>query len=548
MGDASDRHLMAILAADLVGYSALMARDQGAALEILRRLRNDSLEPRIRAAGGHVFKRLGDGWLAGFPSVMAAVTCARDVQHELHSDPDIALRIGLHLGEVIREEDDYFGDGINIAVRLEGLADPGGIAMSAEAHRQIATAFSDRFHACGPRRLKNIPVPVEVFSWPAPLPAGPGAQSGPATLFVAPFGGAAEGADLSEDLAASLNRQTGVDLLSDETRARFRLSGTLRNAAGKSRLTVHLTDTRTGHDLWRGRMEEGQGDLFDRLDRLVVRTSAEFRYKLQAYEARELASRDYAQMTVAELLNAASGMFQTPDEACWRGAAVPLRRALEREPDNFMANAMLAASLLTGLSVGWREDAPEDVNAALRSSAAAIAAAPTSDFSVFSRGYVMFKTGDLAEARRLGERAIEINAGYTNSFYLLGLTAAMTGDTVTARRCAEVALETDVQHPMRHLYEITCGYAEFSAGCYDAAAEAFRRSAIVAPRSGQSALGLLCALKFAGDRDGVARAAERLFGAFPDFEPDAAAIMPFQDPARREQIRDLLRSIGSESG
>ena len=537
--------LAAVLAADVVGFSALMAKNKSATISAIRKLRRDLLEPCIEDAGGAVIKRMGDGWLAHFPSVTAAANCALNVQRALLADGGLEMRIGIHLGELTREDGEIFGDGINIAARLEPLAERGGIILSGDAYRQLPGEFPVDFFDCGQQSLKNIPAPVTLWSWPSAL-AVPQGQAGPkSTLFIETFVGGAEASDFSEALAATLDRQTGVHLQSDPRKARYRLSGTLRSAGTRWRLTLHLSDASSGTDVWRGQLDEEGSDPFSAIDRLVVRSSAEFRYKIQAHELKDLAGVDQDNMSVDELLNLAGGLFQIPDEKEWRGLAVPLRHALELDPGNFMAQAMLAASLLTGLSIGWRQDTADDFQEADNLSAQAISVAPHSDFTVFSRGYVAFKRGEIDEARRLGERGLEISEGYLNACYLVSLAASMAEDAVLARSMADAALRTDRLHPLRHIYEVASGYAEFVDGDLASASDAFRRASHLAPLSGQPWLGLIFTLEMLGDVEHANECARSFLGTFAEFEIEQIALMPFKDNKRRTDIKEALRSAFS---
>ncbi|MGI9391225.1 MAG: hypothetical protein ACR2O1_14305, partial [Boseongicola sp.] len=334
-------------------------------------------------------------------------------------------------------------------------------------------------------------------------------------------------------------------LQSDPGKARYHITGTLRSAGTRWRLTLHLSDESSGTDVWRGHFDEEESDPFSAIDRFVVRISAELRYKLQAHEARDLASLDQDQMSVEQLLNVSSGLFQIPDEKSWRGAAVPLRRALELDPGNFMAQAALAASLLTGHSIGWRQDTAENIQEADTLSAQAISVAPHSDFTVFSRGYVAFKRGKIVEARRLGERALEISEGHVNSAYLVSLAASMDEDAVLARSMADAALRTDRQHPMRHLSEVASGYAEYVVGDLASASDAFRRATDLAPLAGQPRLGLIFTLEMIGEVEQANECASGFLGTFADFETEQIAFMPFKDIERRANIKDALRSAFS---
>jgi adenylate cyclase len=172
-----ERRLAAILAADVVGFSRLMGADEAVTLAALNRLREELLDPKFAEHRGRVFKRTGDGVLVEFPSVVNAVACAAEIQRamaeqnaEVPEERRIALRVGVNLGDVIVEHDDIFGDGVNVAARLEGIARPGGIAISATVRDHIGNRLDLTFEDMGEQALKNIERPVRVFSI---LPGGP---------------------------------------------------------------------------------------------------------------------------------------------------------------------------------------------------------------------------------------------------------------------------------------------------------------------------------------------------------------------------------------
>ena len=165
------RRLAAILAADIVGYSRLMGADESGTLAQLKTHRKELIDPKVEAFGGRVVKTTGDGLLIEFPSVLDAMQCAVDVQRAIAQrnmhvpeDKRVQFRMGINLGDVIVEEDDIYGDGINIASRLEGLADPGGICISRKVHDDVRDKVSLQFNDLGEQTLKNITRPVQAFS------------------------------------------------------------------------------------------------------------------------------------------------------------------------------------------------------------------------------------------------------------------------------------------------------------------------------------------------------------------------------------------------
>ena len=159
--------LAAILAADVAGYSRLMGEDAGGTLVALRQLRRELLEPLVSNHRGVVIKRMGDGWLIEFGSVVDAVTCAIEIQKGLAEQKTIQLRIGVHLGDIVHEDEDIYGDGINIAARLQEMAAPRGVVISDEVRRSIYGKLSAGFTDLGAQELKNIAEPVAAYGWGA---------------------------------------------------------------------------------------------------------------------------------------------------------------------------------------------------------------------------------------------------------------------------------------------------------------------------------------------------------------------------------------------
>ena len=165
-----ERRLAAILAADVVGYSRLIEVDEAGTLAALKSHRETLIEPKIAQYHGRIVKLMGDGLLGEFPSAVEAVQCAVEIQHmmpernaDLPEERRIIYRIGINIGDIVVEDDDIFGDGVNIAARLEGLADPGGICISRPVHTQIADKLDLEFEDLGEQQVKNIAKPVMVY-------------------------------------------------------------------------------------------------------------------------------------------------------------------------------------------------------------------------------------------------------------------------------------------------------------------------------------------------------------------------------------------------
>ena len=303
------RKLAAILVSDVVGYSRLAGADEDRILARLRALRSDLIDPTIAVHHGRVVKRTGDGGIVEFRSVVDAVNCAIEIQRAMVErnagvapDKLIEFRIGIHLGDVVEESDgDLMGDGMNIATRLEGICEPGGIYLSEDAYRQVKGRLDLAVSDLGPKELKNIAEPIRVYSLEVRKPA----QRRPApersepphlSLVVLPFaniGGDPEQeyfADgVTQSLTTDLSRIPGAFVISCNTaftyksqpidatklgrdlNVRYVLEGSVQRVGGRIRVNVQLIETETGAHLWAERFDKPVADLFEMQDEIVSR-------------------------------------------------------------------------------------------------------------------------------------------------------------------------------------------------------------------------------------------------------------------------------------
>ena len=322
------RKLAAILVSDVVGYSRLAGVDEDRILARLRALRSDLIDPTISVHHGRIVKRTGDGSVIEFRSVVDAVNCAIEVQRAMVErnagvapDKRIEFRIGIHLGDVVEESDgDLMGDDVNIAARLESVADPGAICLSEDAYRQVKGRLDLPVTDLGPTQLKNIAEPVGVYSLEIGAPAHAKSVPAPATaksfpprlsIVVLPFaniGGDPEQEHfvdgVTESLTTDLSRLRGsfvigrntaftykgkaVDLrqIGRELNVRYVLEGSVQRGGNRMRVNVQLIDAETGNHLWAERFDKPLADLFDMQDEIVARLANALNAQLTAAEAR----------------------------------------------------------------------------------------------------------------------------------------------------------------------------------------------------------------------------------------------------------------------
>src|SRR3954464_8903402 len=307
-----ERRLAAILAADVAGSCRLMGIDEEGTLAQLRALRKTLFDPKITEHHGRVVKNTGDGALVEFASVVDAVRCADEIQRsmaerntDVPQDKRIEFRIGIHVGDIIIADDDIFCDGVNIAVRLEGMAEPGGLCISDDAHRQVRGKVESTLEDMGSQSLKNIAEPMRAWrvrigpsSSPATKPPTETAQPLPLpdkpSIAVLPFTNMSGDPEqdyfadgMAEDIITALShfkalfviarnssftykgRAVDVKQIGRELGVRYVLEGSVRKAANRVRITGQLVDTETGAHLWANRIDGELGDIFGLQDQVT---------------------------------------------------------------------------------------------------------------------------------------------------------------------------------------------------------------------------------------------------------------------------------------
>jgi adenylate cyclase len=316
-----ERRLTAILAADVVGYSRLMGADEAGTLERLKSFRRKLVQPKIAERKGRIVKLMGDGLLAEFPSVVEAVLCAVDIQQEVAGQeaglPDerrIRLRIGVNLGDIIVEGSDIYGDGVNVAARLEGLAEPGGICISGKVYEEVRNKLPTAFEDLGEQAVKNIAEPVRVYRWTAaaadPMPGMAAAEGAPPlpdkpSIAVLPFTNMSDDQEqeylsdgISEDIITELSkisklfvvarnstftykgRAVDIKQVSREQGVRYVLEGSVRRSGDQLRITAQLIDATTGDHVWAQRYDRIVQDVFALQDEITREVTSALQVEL----------------------------------------------------------------------------------------------------------------------------------------------------------------------------------------------------------------------------------------------------------------------------
>ena len=381
-----ERRLAAILAADVAGYSRLIEADEEGTLGRLKALRGEVIDPKIALHRGRIVKTTGDGLLVEFASVVDALRCAVEIQSALaernaplRQERRIAFRIGVNVGDIVVEEGDIFGDGVNVAARLEGLAEPGGICVSARVREDAAGRLDLAFEDIGEQRLKNISRPVRVYRvrpesphpTPPPQVAGEGsahrARVGAADLpalplpdkpsiAVLPFANMSGDPEqeyfadgMVEEIITALSRirwlfviarnssftykgqAVDVKQVGRELGVRYVLEGSVRKAGGRVRITAQLIDATNGAHLWADRFDGSLEDVFDLQDQVASSVAGVIEPALQAAETTRSASRPKSDLTAYDLYLRAHALYLSPAQQI-REALRLMEQAIARDP------------------------------------------------------------------------------------------------------------------------------------------------------------------------------------------------------------------------
>ncbi len=394
-----ERRLAAILSADVVGYSRLTEADEEGTHARLKALRHALIEPRIAEHRGRTVKLMGDGALVEFPSVVDAVRCALEIQRAVaEQNGDIAeterieFRIGINLGDILVDDRDIYGDGVNIAARLEQLAEPGGLCLSDSAYEHVQGKIEDAFEDLGPQAVKNISRPIRVWRWPGGpqqgiAPTGdlhPEPPSGKPSLAVLPFVNMSDSrtyeflADgLTEDITTLLARIPGflviarnssfaykgdspdVRRVARELGVRYVVEGSLRPVGDQLRITVQLIDADSGNHIWSERFDRPAERVEALQDDITLGIAARIEPELAKAEIEKINRRPPDNLDAWSYYNRANGLLSLKGwhRETFEEASGLLKDAIALDPDFALAHAYLALILAVGHMFGL---APED--------------------------------------------------------------------------------------------------------------------------------------------------------------------------------------------
>jgi TolB-like protein len=504
------RRLAAIVAADVAGYSRLMGLDEVGTARTLREHRKVT-DALVAKHGGRLVKTTGDGVLLEFPSVVDAVECAVAMQavmaernQDVPEDRRMLLRIGINLGDILIEGNDILGDGVNVAARLEGIAEPGGICVSSSAYEQVRGKVTVDFTDLGEQPLKNIARPIRAYAVGSSANAhrtGPLPSSAPRlSIVVLPFaniGGDPEQEyfvdGVTESLTTDLSRISGafviarntaftfkskavdVKKLGHELNVRYVLEGSVQRGGNRLRVNVQLIDAETGSHLWAERFEKAAAELFDMQDEIVSRLANTLNSQLIAVEARRAEHSPHPDTTDLCFQGAAWFNKGRNPEHLGQGRRF-FERALALEPGNVEA---LVGTALVDIGVAttfYTDDRIERLTAAEASVTRALSLAPNHPVAHFVLGMVQIFTDRVAQGIAECERALALDRNLANAHANIGVAKLLIGRGVETEAHIQEALRLSPRDTHLYIWTMYGGLAAFLLGTDAEAIDWLRRS------------------------------------------------------------------------
>jgi adenylate cyclase len=576
-----NRKLAAILAADVVGYSRLMASDEEGTLAALKRHRQTVFEPAVAVHQGRIVKLIGDGTIVEFASVVDAVNCALSVQRsgELQDESlrQIVLRIGINLGDVIIEDDDIYGDGVNIAARLEPVAEPGGICISSIVNESIGNRIDVRFQDGGQINVKNIDRPIRIWRWhpsaahttvindqrsAAPQPH--------AAIAVLPFTNMSGDPEqeyfsdgISEDIITDLSKIAGLTVIARNSSFTYKgrsvdvrtigrelgvqsvLEGSIRRSGNRVRITAQLIDATSGGHLWADRYDRDLTDIFEVQDDVTRRIVDALKVTLSPGEKERLADTKTSNLAAYDyLLRGREFMLgKEKTRETFEQATAYFKKALEHDPNYSQAYACLGFAHIFDYQNRWTDDPDGALPLAKQYARQALENDPNEPLARCVSAMTASFEKDLDRAKSEIDLALSLNPNLALAHNLSGSNRIYSGQPLEAIPKIEYAMRLDPALSSQFLHFL--GMAYLLAGKYETAAALLRQRIALVPRTDFSRALLASALGHLGEFE----EARRVWGELKEINPNYAFVehigrQPFRREEDVERIANGLRKAG----
>jgi TolB-like protein/class 3 adenylate cyclase/cytochrome c-type biogenesis protein CcmH/NrfG len=575
-----ERKLTTLFAADVAGYSRLMEADEEGTLRRLKQHRA-MMAAAIATHRGRPFAGAGDSLLAEFASPVAAVRCASEIQDRVADEEShlpemqrMRFRIGIHLGDVMVEGTDLFGDGVNIAARLEALSEPGGICISGSVFDQIEGKLDIGCDALGDQRVKNIARPVRVYrirtasdSASSPDVAQDAAPASP-SIAVLPFenmSGDPEQAyfsdGIAEDIITDLSKISGlvviarnssfayrsrtmpVQAIARELGVRFVLEGSVRRSGNRARITAQLVDGATGHHIWAERYDRELTDIFAVQDDVREKIVSSLSLHLTGDERRRVGTRGTENLEAYDCFLRGREQLPLHTAASTRQAEAMFRRAIALDPNFATAHAFLAYCRQLDYGNRWSEQPQAALEEAHALSRRAVMLDPADPVGHWTLGIVYSWMKRSEESILEAKTALKLDPNFAEAYLLLGNRLHFAGQSERAIEFLEKAMRLDPHYLDLALHFL--GQCYFMLGRYEEAVTALRRRLIRNPDSDISRVLLAACYGCLGRAEDARAEWAQALRINPDYSlAHKRQVLPYKDPADFERIVDGLRRAG----
>jgi len=587
MGEAhTNRRLAAILAADVVGYSRMMGADEAGTLTSLKLHRETVFDPAVIEHKGRVVKLIGDGTLVEFASVVDAVKCALSIQRAMKAGAQpnghgITLRIGINLGDVIIDGDDIYGDGVNVAARLEPLATPGGVCVASIVNESVGSRIDVRFTDGGEVTVKNIDRPIRVWKWhpgsdpvaaqPAQAePAAGKAPPEPPSIAVLPFNNMSGDPEqeyfsdgITEDIITDLSKIAGLMVIARNSSFAYKgrsvdirnvgrelgvrsvLEGSIRRAGNRVRITAQLIDAATGGHVWADRFDRDLTDIFAVQDEVTRQIVDALKVKLTPSDEARIADTPTNSLEAHDHFLKGRELARASNiNALIYGEAVEcLKRAVALDPGYAQAYAWLALAHVLNFNNHWTSDAEVSLHLGDDLAAKAIASDPNEPAAYGAASVPALLQKDYRRAETTIDKALQLNPNYAFAINSRGTLAMYTGRPQAAIADIERAMRLDPGFSQQYLHFL--GLAHLLIGNYETAAAMFKERILLVPQTDASRSALASALGHLGHIDEARLVWAELKKINPKYSfTEHMARLPFSDPAPVNTIIEGLTKAG----
>jgi adenylate cyclase len=488
-----NRKLTAILYADVAGYSRLTGSDEeGTHHKVMDML--DYVSSTIKKSGGSVLRYAGDAILAEFSSAVAAVNTSIEIQTELvvrnnilDQDKKVLIRIGINIGDVIEDRGEVFGDGVNLAARLEAAAPEGGVCISTSVHDQIVGKIGSVFEDCGNESFKNINRPVHVFRWTplintnsemTPDSKSSNASDKPsiAVLALRNMNNDSDldyiGDGITEDLITALSKVRSFKVISRESTftykntskdvrdiatelgVRYILEGSVRKSGSRVRATAQLIDAVTGHHVWAERYDREMEDIFDLQDEMVQIIAAALEPEVYAAERIRIEHKTPNNLDAWELYQRGLSFMWNYENDPVSTAIELFQKANKADPNFAPAYSYLAYSYYIKLILGYVEDPDDFIDKGMKAAKNAIKYDSKDAMSYFSIGRIFMMQGRHDESIDALRKSIELNPCFAQAYHGLGMVLALAGQLDESKSTTEKAVDLSPRDPMLWAFTI----------------------------------------------------------------------------------------------